>query len=179
MDHGNLIDSKLIELCFEEAEKGLANKEVPVGCVFLEEIQANNNSECGGHKIIAKSYNRSNEFKSALKHAEIDCINQIVMKYPNDYEELFKRSIVLLTLEPCIMCCRILRRLQIKKVFYGASNERFGGAGSVLSVHCDQRIQDPELHCVSGSLDRERSIKLLQKFYDQTNENAPKNKSTN
>lgn len=39
------------------------------------------------------------------------------------------------TCEPCIMCAAALREVKIKMVVFGCSNDRFGGCGSVLSVH--------------------------------------------
>ena len=77
------LDSDLFELCFEEAEKGFQKGEVPVGCVFVW----NNNGE---NQIIAKAHNRTNEFKTALKHAEIDCINQVVSKFKDSYAQIFQ-----------------------------------------------------------------------------------------
>jgi tRNA-specific adenosine deaminase 2 len=39
------------------------------------------------------------------------------------------------TVEPCIMCASLLRQIGVRKVFFGASNEKFGGTGGVLNVH--------------------------------------------
>lgn len=39
------------------------------------------------------------------------------------------------TVEPCVMCASALRQLRIKRVFYGAANDRFGGCGSVLWIN--------------------------------------------
>lgn len=35
------------------------------------------------------------------------------------------------------MCAAALRQFRIRKVYYGCSNERFGGAGGVLSIHSE------------------------------------------
>ncbi|KAK0753654.1 hypothetical protein B0T18DRAFT_20465 [Schizothecium vesticola] len=39
------------------------------------------------------------------------------------------------TVEPCVMCASLLRQLGIKKVFFGAVNDKFGGTGGVLRIH--------------------------------------------
>lgn len=49
-----------------------------------------------------------------------------------------KLKIRYVTCEPCIMCAAALGKLNIKKVYFGCSNERFGGTGSVLNVHKDR-----------------------------------------
>ncbi|KAK3331166.1 hypothetical protein B0H66DRAFT_91832 [Apodospora peruviana] len=39
------------------------------------------------------------------------------------------------TVEPCIMCASLLRQLGIKKVYFGAVNDKFGGTGGVFRIH--------------------------------------------
>lgn len=41
------------------------------------------------------------------------------------------------TVEPCVMCASALRQYQIRAVYFGCGNERFGGAGSILSMHSE------------------------------------------
>ena len=35
------------------------------------------------------------------------------------------------------MCASALSQLGIRKVYFGAFNEKFGGCGSILSIHSD------------------------------------------
>lgn len=39
------------------------------------------------------------------------------------------------TVEPCIMCAGALALLGFGQVYFGCGNDRFGGCGSILSVH--------------------------------------------
>lgn len=41
------------------------------------------------------------------------------------------------TCEPCIMCAGALSLVGIRHVYYGCSNDRFGGCGSILSISAD------------------------------------------
>lgn len=77
------------------------------------------------------------------------------------------------TVEPCIMCARILRSLNIRTVYYGCSNERFGGCGSVLNIHETEFINDKNLIVKSEFLNSNRAIFMLQTFYTGENPNAP------
>ena len=76
----------------------------------------------------------------------------------------------------------------IKKVFFGASNEKFGGTGGVLSIQTNNgklsggRNGDgngngngngKDDYEVSGGWLREEAILLLRRFYVQENERAP------
>ncbi|KAK0665735.1 putative tRNA-specific adenosine deaminase [Cercophora samala] len=44
-------------------------------------------------------------------------------------------SILYVTVEPCVMCASLLRQLKIKKVYFGAVNDKFGGTGGVFRIH--------------------------------------------
>ncbi|KAK0723670.1 hypothetical protein B0T21DRAFT_453303 [Apiosordaria backusii] len=39
------------------------------------------------------------------------------------------------TVEPCVMCASLLRQMKIKKVYFGAVNDKFGGTGGVFRIH--------------------------------------------
>ncbi|CAG2181377.1 unnamed protein product [Oppiella nova] len=80
---------------------------------------------------------------------------------------------VLITLEPCLMCVRALRHLRVRQVLFGARNERFGGTDSVYNVSANELIDEPVLHC-HQLLDADKAVDLLQRFYQQTNDSAPK-----
>ncbi len=45
------------------------------------------------------------------------------------------RCTLYVTCEPCIMCAGALALLGIGHVYYGCQNDRFGGCGSILSLH--------------------------------------------
>jgi tRNA-specific adenosine deaminase 2 len=50
---------------------------------------------------------------------------------------ILTESTLYVTVEPCIMCASLLRQLGIKKVFFGAVNDKFGGTGGVFSIHAN------------------------------------------
>jgi len=165
------ISDQLIDLCYKLAEDALASGEVPVGCVFVHDINHQNPGT-----VMATGHNRTNISRNATRHAEIECIDIMIDKFGANTKELgefMSKTTVLLTLEPCVMCARALRALRVKEVLFGAKNERFGGSGSVYDVHTNEAIGDPPLQC-HQALDSQRSIKLLQLFYEQNNQSAPK-----
>jgi tRNA-specific adenosine deaminase 2 len=69
------------------------------------------------------------------------------------------------------MCASLLRQYRIRKVYFGASNERFGGTGGVLRIHEGGPGEGgPEKGFeVSGGWLREEAIMLLRRFYVQEN----------
>ncbi|VDN13969.1 unnamed protein product, partial [Dibothriocephalus latus] len=121
-----------MDTAFTLAKEALAANEVPIGCSFVY----NGN-------IVASGRNHVNEYRNASLHAEILAIMELEQwcKSQNlDFAEVLSHSILYVTAEPCIMCAAALRfslPSQPLKIVYSAKNERFGGCGSVLSIHSD------------------------------------------
>uniref|UniRef100_A0A6M2DUR9 Putative cytosine deaminase fcy1 n=1 Tax=Xenopsylla cheopis TaxID=163159 RepID=A0A6M2DUR9_XENCH len=144
-----------------QAEEALIAQEVPVGCIFLFE-----------NKIIAQSRNTVNLTKNATRHAELNCIDQVIeyCKINNlNYDTVFKEIEVIVTVEPCIMCADILYKLKVKKIVFGCANDRFGG-NTVVQV--SDLYPDHET-IIIGGIFSEKAMNLLKIFYKGTNPNAP------
>eukprot|EP00834_Sanchytrium_tribonematis_P001209 NODE_27_length_39007_cov_1.590650.p24 type:complete len:177 gc:universal NODE_27_length_39007_cov_1.590650:4604-4074(-) len=155
---------KYFEEAFRQAEIALNSCEVPIGCVFV------NNG-----KIISAGHNRPNASKNATCHAEIVAIKEIET---TDFENLE----LFVTVEPCIMCAAAMRKVKLKRVFFAAKNDRFGGCGSVFDIHDDNRLIEKRLRVFlfdeykskkNGSNYSERAINLMKAFYAMENKNAP------
>ncbi|GFS52920.1 tRNA-specific adenosine deaminase 2 [Trichonephila inaurata madagascariensis] len=153
-----------MDQAFQLAQEGLQAREVPVGCVMLYK-----------NNVIASSRNTINETKNAVRHAEINCIDQVIdwcTENNEDKLKVFQQIEVFVTVEPCIMCCAALRLLSVSQVTFGCSNDRFGGCGTVLNVHNHSGFFDKELKVTSG-VRKEEAIELLKNFYRGENPNAP------
>lgn len=146
-----------MEKALEMAEKALSIGETPVGCVFV-----------ANGSIIASGMNDTNKSLNGTRHAELVAISEVLKLHP---ASVFACANLYVTVEPCIMCASILRQYHIKNVFYGCGNERFGGNGSVLSIHSDFGIDPP--YASHGGLYRKEAVMLLRRFYIQHNEKAP------
>ncbi|KAI5463966.1 hypothetical protein BGZ63DRAFT_351389 [Mariannaea sp. PMI_226] len=57
---------------------------------------------------------------------------------------IIRESILYVTVEPCVMCASLLRQLGIKKVYFGAVNDKFGGTGGVFSIHANSLPVSPD-----------------------------------
>ena len=68
------------------------------------------------------------------RHAEMIAIDSILLMHS---AQIFHQTDLYVTVEPCIMCAAALRLIGIRTVYYGCGNDRFGGAGSVLNLHCE------------------------------------------
>ncbi|VEU23688.1 DEKNAAC104926 [Brettanomyces naardenensis] len=150
------------------AESALDVREVPVGCVYVYQ-----------GKVIGRGFNRTNITLNGTRHSEFEGYDEIREKYKN-FREILKETDLYVTVEPCIMCASLLRQLEIRRVFFGCANIRFGGNGSVLQVHKDL---SPNAHDFNVKMERtypsypgilcQEAIILLRKFYLLENEKSP------
>ncbi|XP_020244079.1 tRNA-specific adenosine deaminase 2 isoform X1 [Asparagus officinalis] len=167
---------EFMELALEQAKFSFNNLEVPIGCVIVE-----------NDKVIASGSNKTTETRNATRHAEMEAIDFLLDKWQTDglnqmqVAEKFSRCDLYVTCEPCIMCASALSILGIREVYYGCANDKFGGCGSILSLHrtdSEQMSSEESLHgkgfkCTGGFMSSE-AIALLRSFYEQGNPNAPK-----
>ncbi len=70
------------------------------------------------------------------------------------------------------MCASALRQLGVSRVVFGAGNDKFGGCGSVLNIHCDAIPGLPELPA-RGGVREDEAVALLRRFYAHENQGAP------
>lgn len=68
------------------------------------------------------------------RHAEFQAISEILR---TDSPFIFQETDLYVTVEPCIMCAAALRQYRIRTVYYGCSNDRFGGNGGVMNIHSE------------------------------------------
>lgn len=150
--------SLFMKEALQQAQIALDNAEVPVGCVFVKDGQV----RCRGR-------NETNDKCDASRHAELVAMESV----GNQVEGMD----LYVTVEPCIMCAAALAAAKIRRVYYGADNDKFGGCGSVVSIHCRSTFplepSYPGFTCVKG-LGKEEAIRLLRDFYMQENSRAPR-----
>lgn len=163
-------NSKYMELALKQAQIGKDSNEVPVGCIIVDD----------NGSVIASAHNQTNITKNATKHCEIICIEYLASKC-NIYQ--LSNCYLYVTVEPCVMCASALKITNIKKVFYGCSNTKFGGNGSVYSLNIKDTLGFP-LECFSfsypsikiGGKYEQLAIKLLKSFYESGNDLCPPEK---
>ncbi|CAN4115084.1 unnamed protein product [Withania somnifera] len=123
----------------------------------------------------------------ATSHAEMEAIDFLVEQWqksglsPLEVSERFSKCTLYVTCEPCIMCAAALSYLGIKEAYYGCGNDKFGGCGSILSLHtsCSElptselAVSKKGFKCIGGIMASD-AVYLLRSFYEQGNQMAPK-----
>ena len=205
-----------MQQALQHAEQALQLGEVPVGCIIVHSPSKT---------ILSYGANMVNATRDATRHAEIVAMDRLLTGTGRCSDELslslslslsllssykYNRSscdarsasileecCLYVTCEPCIMCAAALRKVRIQKVVFGCHNDRFGGCGSILSLHLhtmssQSQSQSQSQSCSpqedaapdndflgyeiqSGVLANE-AVSLLRRFYDRENCHAPEDK---
>jgi len=109
--------SEFMQAAIEEAKKGLAAGGIPIGSVLVLD-----------GKIIGRGHNQRVQMGSAIRHAEMDCLENTGRLPAKDYQ----RAILYSTLSPCDMCSGAALLYGIKHVVVG-ENRTFQGPESYVS----------------------------------------------
>ena len=143
------MNEKYMMEAIKEEKKSLLSDDVPVGAVIV----LNN-------KIIARGHNMKEKYNDPTKHAEIVAIKKATRKLNDWY---LKDCIMYVTMEPCLMCAGALIQSHIKKIVYGAKNDRFGYVDSIEKILNNKK--NNHIVEVEGNILASESKKLLQEFF--------------
>src|SRR5882724_10269327 len=94
----------LMKVAIEEARQGLTEGGIPIGSVLVMD-----------GKIIGRGHNRRVQKKSAVLHAEMDCLENAGRLKAADY----RRATLYSTLSPCDMCSGAILLYKFFIVFVG------------------------------------------------------------
>ncbi|MGT2910134.1 tRNA adenosine(34) deaminase TadA [Streptococcus cameli] len=132
-----------------EARKSLEKDEIPIGCVIVK-----------NGTIIGRGHNAREERQQAILHAEIMAIQEA-----NQAEGNWRLldTTLFVTIEPCVMCSGAIGLARIPSVVYGASNQKFGGAGSLYDILTDVRLNHRV--AVETGILQEECASVMQEFF--------------
>lgn len=136
-------------LALEEAKKAYAENEVPVGCIIVKD-----------NEIIASAYNKKEQYKDGLAHAELLAIKQaqsVLGTWRLNNCELY------VTLEPCPMCAGAIIQSRISKLIFGAKNLVYGSFGTIINL--EDKFPDSKNLEVFSDIFEEESAKLIKAFF--------------
>jgi tRNA(adenine34) deaminase len=126
--------------------------EVPVGAAVVAEDGT----------LLAVAGNRTRTDCDPTAHAEIVALREAARQIGN-YRLV--GATVYSTIEPCAMCAGALVQARVKRLVYGAPDERAGAVESVFRV-CDSSSLNHQMELTSGVLENECRA-LMQEFFRQ------------
>ena len=137
-------DILFMKEALKEAHKALEKDEVPIGAVVV----------CAG-KVIARAYNLTETLNDATAHAEMQAITMATSTIGGKYLD---KCTLYVTVEPCPMCAAALAWSQVKRVVYGAPDEKRGFSKFTPS------LMHPKTEITSGIMAQECS-KIVTDFF--------------
>jgi tRNA(adenine34) deaminase len=143
-------DAHWMRRALAAAEEAGARGEVPVGaCIVLE-----------GGTLLAIAGNRTRMDCDPTAHAEIVALREAARAFGN-YR--LTDAIVYSTIEPCAMCAGALVQARVKRLVYGARDERFGAVESRFRL-CDSSSLNHRMEITPGVLEAECRA-IMQEFF--------------
>jgi tRNA(adenine34) deaminase len=125
--------------------------DVPVGAIVVNEVG----------EILGTGQNLREQSNDPTSHAEIIAIRQAAEKIGS--WRLDDLTLVV-TLEPCAMCAGAILQSRLKRLVFGAWDEKAGAVGSVMDVVRDPRALT-KVEVISGIMKKECS-EVLSDFFN-------------
>jgi tRNA(adenine34) deaminase len=124
--------------------------EVPIGACLIDKEG----------KLLARAGNRTISDNDPTAHAEILVLREAARKIGN-YR--LTETVLYTTIEPCAMCAGALVNARVKRLVYGARDERFGAVETIFNI-CDNSSLHHRMEITKGVL-AEECRKLIQDFF--------------
>ena len=137
-------DIRYMQLALAEARKAFAMGEVPVGCVVVADGQ-----------VVGRGHNLTEMLADVTAHAEMQAITAAANTLGGKY---LSQCTLYVTVEPCVMCAGAIGWAQLKRVVYGAADEKRG-----FTVYAPKALH-PKCTVSSGILESE-CRELMQSFF--------------
>ena len=124
--------------------------EVPIGACVIG----------GTGELLAVAGNRTRTDCDPTAHAEIVALRNAAKSFGN-YRLL--DAVVYSTIEPCAMCAGALVQARVKRLVYGARDERFGAVVSLFRI-CDSGSLNHRIEITPGVLEEE-CRNIMREFF--------------
>ena len=120
-------DEDKMRVALDEARKALDIDEVPVGAAIFDKDD----------NLICANHNRRELEQNPMSHAEI-----LVLEEASQILGTWRleETTIAVTLEPDAMCAGAISSSRVKKLIYGAQNEKGGAAFSLYNIPQDPRL---------------------------------------
>ena len=143
----------------KEARKAFEKGEVPIGAVIVHEPPGQEK------RIIARAHNQVEMLHDATAHAEMIAITQAEEHLEN---WRLQYCTIYVSVEPCMMCCGAMILSRIKRLCYGASDEKAGAVESVCNLFAIPQLNHRVEVC--SGLRRDECSAILTEFFQKLRE---------
>jgi tRNA(adenine34) deaminase len=143
--------ASFMDLALQDARAARDRGEVPIGCVIVR-----------ADEVVARAGNRTLAERDPTAHAEIVAIRHAAAKLGS---ERLSDCDLYVTLEPCAMCAGAIALARIRRLYYGATDQKGGAVESGVKLFatptCHHR---PEVY---GGMAEQEAAALLKEFFKE------------
>ena len=133
-----------MKMALDEASAAASRDEIPVGALVV----------CNG-MVIDRAHNLTETLTEVTAHAEMQAITAAASYLGGKYLD---QCTLYVTLEPCTMCAGAIGWSQLKRLVYGASDEKRG-----YTIFAP-KVLHPKTEVVSGVI-ADECAEIVQEFF--------------
>ena len=138
------LDIRYMKMALDEAAAAAAQGEIPVGALVV----------CNG-MVIARAHNLTETLTDVTAHAEMQVITAAASYLGGKYLD---QCTLYVTLEPCVMCAGAIGWSQLKRLVYGASDDKRG-----YTIYAPNSLH-PKTEVKSGVM-ADECAQIVQEFF--------------
>jgi len=136
-------------LALEQAKAAAARGEVPIGAVVAQ-----------GDKVVASAGNRTRELADPTAHAEMLAIREACRALAS---ERLAGCDLYVTLEPCTMCAGAISFARLRRLYFGAADDKGGAVTSGVRFFAQPTCHHvPDVYAGLGEVE---SAAMLRTFF--------------
>lgn len=140
-------DELYMRMALDEAHRALEEDEVPIGAVVI----------CKG-TVVGRGHNLTEALSDVTAHAEMQAITAAAQTLGGKY---LTDCTLYVTVEPCLMCAGAIAWSQLRRIVYGAADEKRG-----YSVLTYESPFHPRAEVIAGVL-ADECASLMRDFFRQ------------
>ncbi len=139
----------LMREALAEAQRAGKAGDVPVGAIVA-----------AGTAVVGRGYNQREQLRDPTAHAEILALRDAA-KTLGTWR--LAECVLVVTLEPCVMCAGALAQARIGALAFGAADSKGGACHSLYTLPADGRLN--HTYPVVGGILADESRRLLSRFF--------------
>lgn len=139
-------DAAFMKLALKEAEAAFREDEIPIGAVVT----------CGG-RVVSRAHNLTQALRDCTAHAEMLAVTAAEDFLGGKY---LTECTLYVTIEPCVMCAGVLYWAKLKRVVYGAADDKYG-----YTLMAPKALHPKTI--VEGGFMAEECAALMKRFFKQ------------
>ena len=142
----NSISKEIFSEIIQLSEINLSNNKVPIAAIIYD---------YKNKQIVSKDVNTN----SPIGHAELEDIREALqLKNTNRLDDCD----IYVSIEPCLMCATAISKCHIRRVYFGAEDEKGGAILNGPRIYENNNLKKVE---VISHIEKDKTSELLKKFF--------------